>query len=243
VAQGLVDRLEPVDVEVHEADVQPAPAGQRHRVPQPVGERTAVGQAGERVGERPADQVVLGPAAVGDVDQRQDDELRRPVVVVHDLVRLDHPQLGAVRAAQAALAVQQQVRVEGALLGGGRQIEVAHRRVVGVGEQVHVPARELLGGAPGQGAHHRVGDEDVAVEFDHRLGDRRTEEQGLEQLTAVGEERVDGSHALPGGVTFGAGGFGRQLGGGEAHQHRVTHRSREVTELDDGESWSPDHTT
>ena len=77
VAQRLVDRLEPVDVQVHEPDLQPAAAGERDGVPQPVGEGAAVGQAGERVDEGPADQVVLGPAAVGDVHQREDDELRR----------------------------------------------------------------------------------------------------------------------------------------------------------------------
>ena len=112
VAEGLVDGLEPVDVQVHQADLQPAAAGQRDGVPQPVGERAAVGQPGERVGEGAADQVVLGPAAVGDVDQREDDELRLAVVVPDDLVRLDDPQLGAVGPAQPPLAVEQQVRVE-----------------------------------------------------------------------------------------------------------------------------------
>ena len=74
----------------------PAAAGERDGVPQPVGQRPAVGQPGQRVGEGAADQVVLGAAPVGDVDQREDDELRLAVVVAHDLVRLDHPQLGAV---------------------------------------------------------------------------------------------------------------------------------------------------
>ena len=77
VAEGLVDRLEAVDVQVHQADLQPAAAGERDRVAQPVGQRAAVGQPGQRVGERAADEVLLRAAAVGDVDQREDDELRR----------------------------------------------------------------------------------------------------------------------------------------------------------------------
>ena len=66
-------------------------------------------------------------------------------------------------------------------------------------EQVHVPAGDVLRGPAGQRAHHRVGHEDVAVEVDERLGDRGREEEGLEQLTAVGEQRVDGPHAVTGG--------------------------------------------
>ena len=44
---------------------------------QPLGQGAPVRQPGQRVGEGPADQVLLGAPAVGDVDQREDDELRR----------------------------------------------------------------------------------------------------------------------------------------------------------------------
>ena len=199
VAERLVDRLEPVDVQVHQPDLQPPAARQRDRVPEPVGERAAVGQPGERVGERAADQVVLGPAAVGDVDEREDDELRVAVVVADDLVRLDRPELGAVGPAQPPLAVEQEVRVQLRVALGDVEAEVADRRVVGVGEQVDVPAGQFLRRPSGQGAHHRVRDQHVAVEVDEGLGDGCGEEQGLEQLAPVGEQGVDGPHALPGG--------------------------------------------
>ena len=201
VAEGLVDGLEPVDVQVHEADLQPAAAGQRDRVAEPVGERAAVGQPGERVGEGAADQVVLGPAAVGDVDEGEDDELRVAVVVADDLVRLDRPQLGAVGPAQPPLPVEQEVRVELQFTLGDVEPEIADRRLVGVGEQVDVPAGQFFRRPAGEGAHHRVRDQHVAVEVDEGLRDGRGEEQGLEQLAPIGEEGVDGPHALPGGGT------------------------------------------
>jgi hypothetical protein len=201
VAERVVDRLEPVDVEVHEADLQPAATGQRHGVPQAVGQRAPVGQAGERVGERPADQVVLGAAAVGDVDEGEDDELRLAVVVPDDLVGLHDPQLGAVGPPQPPLAVEQQVRVQvGGLVRPGNEAEVRDRRVVRMGEQVDVPAGQLVRRPPAEGAQHGVRDQDVPVQVDQRLGDRRGQEEGLEELATVGEQGVDGPHALPGGA-------------------------------------------
>jgi hypothetical protein len=229
VAQRVVDRPEPVDVEVHQADLQPAATGQRDGVPETVGQRAAVGQPGERVGESPADQVVLGATPVGDVDERQDDELGRAVAVPDDLVGLHHPQLGAVGPPQPPLAVQEQVRVQvQGIPGAGQEAEIGHRRVVGVGEEVDVPAGQLLGRPPRECAQHRVGDQYVAAEVDECLGDRRRQEQGLEQLPAVGEQGVDGPHALPG--------CPGHLRGGKAHLHSVTHGRREVTEPDHGES-------
>jgi hypothetical protein len=213
-------------------------------VPQPVGERPAVGQAGQRVDERAPDEVVLGPPPVGDVDQREDDELGVPVAVPDHLVRLHHPQLGAVGPAQPPLAVEQQVGVHLRLAGTGEQAQVADRRVVRVREQVDVASRDALGRPPRQGTHHRVGHQDVALEVDQSLGDRGAEEQRLEELTAVGEQSVDGPHSLPSDAG-GAGGAGvgpRRLGGGKAHLDRVTHRSRETAEPIHGESWSTGHT-
>ena len=240
VAERLVDRPEPVDVEVHEPDLQPAAARQRDRVPQPVGQRAAVGQAGQRVDERTPDEVVLGPPPVGDVHHREDDELRVPVVVPDHLVRLHHPELGAVGPAQAPLAVEHEVRVQLRLTGVRREAEVAHRRVVGMGEQVDVAAGDALGRPAGQRAHHRVGHEHVTVEVHEGLGDRGRQEQGLEELAAVGEQGVDGPHALPGDP--GAGRVGpRRLGGGKAHPNRVTHAGRESAEAAHGESWSSRH--
>src|SRR5207245_7264793 len=109
-----------------------------------------------------------------------------------DLVRLHDPQLVAVPVAQPPLAVEQQVGVHVRLVVGGLgDQQVGDRRVVGVGEQVDVPAGEVLGGAAGERAHDRVGHQDVTVQVDQRLGDRRAEEQGLEQLAPIGEQGVD----------------------------------------------------
>jgi hypothetical protein len=122
------------------------------------------------------------------------------------------------------------------LAGADVEAQVADRRVVGVGEEVDVPAGQFLRCPSGQGAHHRVRDEHVPVEADEGLGDGCGEEEGLEELAAVGEEGVDGPHATAGGDTGCSGGGPRHLGGGKAHRHRVTHRSGKVTEPGHGES-------
>ena len=244
VAERLVDRLEPVDVEVHQADLQPAAAGQRDRVPQPVGERAAVGQAGQRVGERAADQVLLGAAAVGDVDQRQDDEHRPAVAVVDDLVRLHDPQLAAVGAAQPALAVEQQVRVELRLAGRLVGRDVADRASSGWASRS--TCRPASSSTVRPVRAHSIG-----------LATSTWPSRSTSAL-AMGADRNSAWNSWPrsasrvsmarrrwpAGLAGGSGsaaGAGRRVGGGEVHLHRVTHRSRQVTELVDGESWSSAH--
>ena len=177
---------------MHQPDLQPAAAGQRDGVPQPVGEGAAVGQPGERVDERAADQVLLGAAAVGDVDQREDDELRVAVVVPDDLVGLDHPQLGAVGPAQPALAVQSRFGSSAGSPGAASRPRSPTGGSSGWASRSTCRPASSSAVRPVEGAHHRVRHEDVALEVDERLRDGRGEEQGLEELAAVGEQGVDG---------------------------------------------------
>ena len=70
MAQGVVDDLEPVEVEVDDADQRGGALKAEKCLTQPVHEHGPVGNAGEGVGERLALQGVLHELAVGDVPDR-----------------------------------------------------------------------------------------------------------------------------------------------------------------------------
>ena len=73
MSEGVVDPLEPVEVEVQHGEGSP-PAGRLlQRVVQAVGEQRPVGEIGERVVERLVRELVLELLALGDVARVEDD--------------------------------------------------------------------------------------------------------------------------------------------------------------------------
>ena len=73
MSEGVVDPLEPVEVEVQHGEWS-APAGRLlQRVVQAVGEQRPVGEIGERVVERLVRELVLELLALGDVARVEDD--------------------------------------------------------------------------------------------------------------------------------------------------------------------------
>ena len=91
VAEGVVHRAEPVDVEVHQADLQAPPAGQRDGVPQAVGERAAVGQPGQRVAVRELAQFIGRALLVGYIADDSHHSDRLALFVLDHIPGLSHP--------------------------------------------------------------------------------------------------------------------------------------------------------
>jgi hypothetical protein len=78
VAEGVVDVLEPVEVDEDDRQMAVVPLGPHHGPPEVVGEEVAVGQCGEFVVVGQPPDLVLGAMPVGDVLVRPGDLGRRP---------------------------------------------------------------------------------------------------------------------------------------------------------------------
>jgi hypothetical protein len=166
VTEGVVDLLEPVDVDVEHAE-GPEHRGQAQGMAEQGEDGVAVGEAGERVRRGPRGQLVLAGPFGGDVGDLGDEPTRAAVLVAHGADREVAPQDRAVDANEALLqsvgvaAPDEQLPLEGHV--------DAH--VVGMGHLGEVHLAQLGLGSLQEGGHRRVHVDEAAAEVDQSHGD------------------------------------------------------------------------
>jgi hypothetical protein len=106
VAEAVVDQLEAVEVQEEHRELVRAALGTPERAEQPVEERLAIGQASECVVPGHVLEELLACLALGDVRGHSGQAQDPPLLVPHRRPAAQHPDVAAVAAEQAVLAVE-----------------------------------------------------------------------------------------------------------------------------------------
>ncbi len=172
VAEGVVDQLEVIEVDVQQCDLRAGAPGAGERQLELLREQRAVGQPGERVVIGEVGDLLLGGAALGDVLARGQRAGDHAVGIAQDgVVPGDRAQLAALRQDRALEMLDERQRASDQLVEAAAEHGAL---VIGDGEREPVRAEDLLLGALEDGAALAVDQQHLALGVehnDHRPGD------------------------------------------------------------------------
>ena len=192
VPQGVVDRLEVVEVEEQDRDREGGAQLARQRVFDAVAEQRAVGQLGQRIVEGPVAQLLLERAALADIAERDDDGLHLGRVEQVGAQGL-HEELGAVPPFQPPVGPGALPRT----LHGLREQRRHLAEVVWVHEGGQPAADQLVGVAAERPARRGVRREDLPARVQREDRLRSVVDEGTDPCVRHALElALAGRHAV-----------------------------------------------